>query len=102
MAGWADDGVDSDQAMAADATGRAAIERDTRAFLDAFRDAALAPVGAWAAGDYVAQLATLTGTKAGRPVKLTVADVLHFRDGKLDRRWRFYDASALAAQVEAK
>jgi ketosteroid isomerase-like protein len=46
---------------------------------------------AWAAGDYVVQTFTFEGKtkKGGKTASFDVAQVLHFKDGKVDRLWAF-------------
>jgi ketosteroid isomerase-like protein len=109
MAGWADDGVESDQGAPADTTGKADIEKGTKMFLGMFSDGKVTPVITFAAGDYVFQASTFVGTndgdmgpgmpKTGKSVKMTVVEFSKFDAGKVKQIWRFYDSSSMMKQL---
>lgn len=108
MAMWADDGVETDMSSPADMVGKAAIEPGTKMFIGAFPDGKITPNMALAAGDYVVQVSTFTGTNTGdmagdkatgKSAKLTVAEILHMQAGKVKHLWRFYDGYAMAMQM---
>ena len=104
---FADDAVESDQASAADITGRKAIEPGLRAFHTAFPDGKIA-VDAVAVGDYVIQHGKFTGTQNGpldklppsqAKVEMGFAEVFEMKDGKIAKLWRFRNGLALAGQL---
>lgn len=110
MAVVADDAVVVDPGAPADDVGRAAIEASTKAFLGMFSDGKMTSKQVLAAGDYVLQVSTFTGTNdgenammkskaTGKPVTVTVAEVGQFKAGKVSRMWRFYNGVAFAAQL---
>lgn len=75
-----------------------------------FPDVAWQPTDVWAAGDYVVGTGDLTGTnkvaappwlpiKTDKPIHVTVAEVVEFKDGKAVMDWRFYNSAAVAEQL---
>lgn len=108
MAGWADDGIESDQSSPADVVGKANIEQGTKMFLGAFTDGKIEPIVTLAAGDYVFQASTFVGTndgdmgpmkKTGKNAKMTVVEISKFDAGKVKQLWRFFDSAAMAKQL---
>lgn len=108
MAQWTDDAVESDQVAPADTTGKVEIEKGTKMFLGAFSDAKITPVTTLAAGDYIYQVSTFTGTndgdmgdmkKTGKPLKMTVAEISMYQGGKVKQLWRFWDSTGMAMQL---
>jgi len=105
---WADDAIESDQAAPEDTVGKAKIAEGITMFVGAFSDGKIAPISLWAAGDYVVALSTFTGTndgamgpmpKTGKPVKMTVAEVMRVDAGKVKQLWRFFDSGPMAVQL---
>jgi steroid delta-isomerase-like uncharacterized protein len=103
-----DDVVESDQAMAKDATGKKEVEKGLKDFQTAFSDAKITPDNAFAAGDYVVTFGTFEGTndhdlgkmkKTGKHVSLPMAEIMQFKDGKVSHLWRFYDSMSMAMQL---
>jgi len=108
MALWADDAIDSDQAMDKDVKGKKAIEAGMKQFFGAFSDGKLTDVNAVAAGDYVVSIGKFDGTndkdmgkmkKTGKHVTLDFAEVVLFKDGKVKQTWRFTDSMQFAQQA---
>jgi steroid delta-isomerase-like uncharacterized protein len=104
----ADDVVESDQAMAKDATGKAAVEKGLKGFWTAFPDGKLDMKDTWAAGDYVVSMGAFTGTntgdmgaikKTGKPITIAVLEIAKFKDGKVTNIWRFRNGMAMAQQL---
>ena len=85
------------------------VHAGTKMFVGAFSDGKITPVVGFAAGDYVFQASTFTGTndgdmgdmmkKTGKSVKLTVAEISKFEGGKVKQLWRFFDSTAMAKQM---
>lgn len=107
-ASWADDGIESDQVAPMDTVGKAEIEKGIKLFVGAFSDGKITSLNAFAAGDYVFQAATFTGTndgdmgemkKTGKPVKMTVIELLKFEGGKTKQLWRFWDSMTMVKQM---
>jgi len=108
MAGMADNAVESDQSAPADNVGKAKIEEGTKMFLAAFPDGTVTRVTSLAAGDYVVQVSTFTGTNSGdmgpmkktdKRVTMTIAEINKFESGKITQLWRFFDSNAMVAQL---
>lgn len=108
LALWADDALEADQALAADARGKPQIEAAFRALWRAFPDGKSELAEVWAAGDYVAAVARFTGThdgplgalpKTGRPVVFQYAELYKLADGKIAALWRFRNDAAIARQL---
>lgn len=107
-AGWADDAVESDQSAPADVVGKAKIMEGTKMFMGAFSDGKVTPITLWAAGDYVVQVSSFTGTndgdmgpmkKTGKPVQMTVAEISRIEKSQVKQVWRFFNSSAMAMQL---
>lgn len=108
MAFYADDAVESDQAGEKDAVGKKEIEAGAKMFLGAFPDIKMERPGQFAAGDYVVELGTFAGTNTGplgkmkatkKPVQGQYAEIIHVKDGKIAKIWRFRNGMAMAAQL---
>jgi predicted ester cyclase len=108
LADWAPDAIESDQGGPADTTGVANIEKGTKMFLTAFPDGTITARKSWAAGQYVVNVGTFAGTntgpmgkmkKTGKPVSMTVGEVVKLDQGKIKQLWRFYNGHAMASQL---
>ena len=108
MADWAPDAIESDQGAPADVTGAAEIEKGTKMFVTAFPDGKITALKAWAAGEYVVSASTFAGTntgnmgpmkKTGKPVSMTVGEIVKLDQGKVKQLWRFYNGHAMAMQL---
>ncbi len=108
MALMTDDAVESDQAVDKDHKGKKEIEKGYSEFRNAWSDVKLSNVEMWAAGDYVVQTFKFEAKhdkdlgkikKTGKTVSLDVAEVMHFKDGKIDRLWRFMNGIDFAMQL---
>ena len=108
MAFYTDDAVESDQAGEKDAKGKKEIQKGAEMFLKAFPDLKLEWSDTFAAGDYVVQLGTFSGTYTGalgpmKPTKKEVkgqfAEVIKMKDGKMAEVWRFRNGMAMAQQL---
>ncbi len=106
IATMTDDAVQTD--MGVDTKGAKAIEKGMTAFRNAFSDVKLSNTEMWAAGDYVVQTFTFEGKhdkafgpikKTGKQVAVDVAELMHFRDGKIDHTWRFMNGAQLMEQL---
>ena len=76
----------------------------------AFPDINWQPTDVWAAGDYVVSTGSLTGTnqaaappwlptRTDKPIHVTVAEVVQFKDGKAVMDWRVYNSAAVTEQL---
>ncbi len=108
MAFYADGAVESDQAGEKDAVGKKDIEAGAKMFLGAFPDLKMEQQGQFAAGDFVVELGTFAGTHTGplgklkptkKPVHGQYAEIIHIKDGKIAKIWRFRNGMAMAAQL---
>ena len=108
MAFYTDDALESDQAGTKDAKGKKEIQKGAEMFLKAFPDLKLEWSDTFAAGDYVVQLGTFSGTNTGalgpmKPTKKEVkgqfAEVIKMTDGKMAEVWRFRNGLAMAQQL---
>ncbi len=108
MAFYTNDAVESDQAGDKDAVGKKDIEAGAKMFLAAFPDLKMESQGEFAAGDYVVVLGTFAGTNTGplgpmkatkKPVQGQYAEIIHVKDGKIAKVWRFRNGMAMAAQL---
>lgn len=108
MADFAPDAIESDQGAPADVTGAAEIEKGTKMFLAGFPDGKITTLKAWAAGEYVVSASTFSGTntgnmgkmkKTGKPVSMTVGEIVKLDQGKVKQLWRFYNGHAMAVQL---
>jgi predicted ester cyclase len=104
----ADDAVESDQADSKDIKGKKAIEAGLKGFFAAFPDLKLEDHAAIAAGDYVIEIGTVSGTNkgplgpikaTGKSVKMPFAEVAKFKDGKIVELWRFRNGADTAMQL---
>ena len=107
---YADDAVESDQALAADYNGKQEIEKLHHNLFGAFSDAKAEVPSLFAGGDYVVALGKFTGTnngdmpdmklkKTGKKVEFSYAEVLQVKDGKIAKVWRFRNGIAMAKQM---
>ncbi|MBV8758719.1 MAG: ester cyclase [Deltaproteobacteria bacterium] len=103
-----DDFVESDQADAADHTGKKEAEAGLKKFMAAFPDAKVTADNRFAAGDYVVELGTFEGTntgdmgpikKTGKKVTMHYAEISKLKDGKVTNLWRFRNGMAMAMQL---
>jgi predicted ester cyclase len=103
-----DDVVESDQGEAQDVTGKQNVVKSFTTFRNAWSDPKLSNVDAWAAGDYVVQTFKFEGKhdkdlgpikKTGKTVGIDAAEVMHFKDGKVDHIWRFLNGMQMAEQL---
>lgn len=103
-----DDAVESDQADPADVKGKAAMQKGLEMFVTAFPDVKIEPTTTFAAGDYVVELGTLTGTNKGpmgpmkatnKPIKSSYAEIMKIQDGKIATLWRFRNGMVTATQL---
>jgi steroid delta-isomerase-like uncharacterized protein len=84
-----------------------------RVYWKAFSDAKINTTSIWAAGDYVAVTATLTGTNngefpplkkkaTGNKVSIPFIDLFRAQDGKLKEEWLFFDSASFISQLGVK
>jgi predicted ester cyclase len=108
MAYYTDDAVESDQAGDKDHKGKKDIQAGAEMFLKAFPDLKMETPNIYAAGDYVVQIGTFSGTNTGamgpmKPTKKAVngafAEVIQMKDGKMAYVWRFRDGLTMAKQM---
>lgn len=108
MATMTDDVIQSDMGADKDVQGAKEVEKGMSMFRSAFSDVKLSNVEMWAAGDYVVQTFTFEGKHdkpmgklkpTGKTVAVDVAEVMHFRDGKIDHAWRFMNGAQLMEQL---
>jgi predicted ester cyclase len=108
MAFYADDAMESDQAGSKDAKGKKEIQAGAEMFKKAFPDLKLDMTDTFAAGDYVVQMGTFTGTNKGalgpmkptnKEVKGQFAEVIKMKDGKMAEVWRFRNGMSMAMQL---
>jgi predicted ester cyclase len=79
------------------------------ALVKAFSDLKSNVGGAFAAGDYVASFGELTGTNdgsldgkskpTGKAIKTGFLTIGHYKDGKIDKAWRFVNGLSLLGQL---
>jgi len=91
MAAYSDDISDMDQRSDKDVSGKSELEKGIIAFRNAWSGVTVSNVGVWAAGDYVVHSFTFAGKsrKTGETVSFDAAQVMHVKDGKVDRLWAF-------------
>ena len=108
MATLADDATESDQSGPRDVQGKKEIEKNLTTFRNAWSDVKVSNAEMWAAGDYVIQVMKFEGKhdkdlgklkKTGKTVALDVVEVMRFKDGKIDRMWRFGNSMDFAMQL---
>jgi len=108
MALMTPDAVASDQASEKDNKGPKEIDASMKMWFGAFKDAKLTVNNSYAAGDYVVNLGTFSGTndkdigklkRTGKTVNIDFAEVLHAKDGKADQVWRFRSGVQFAMQM---
>lgn len=103
-----DDSVESDMTSEKDVTGAKNVAKGMKQFRDAWSDVKMSDVNVWAAGDYVIdtykfeakndkKLGKLKPT--GKTVALDGAEVIHFKDGKIDHVWRFMNGIDISVQL---
>lgn len=104
----ADDAVETDMSSEKDVTGKKEIEKGFKEFRNAWSDVQMNDVQMWAAGDWVVQTVTFHGKNdkpmgkmkpTGKTVDVPVAEVMHFKDGKIDHTWRFMNSMQFAEQM---
>jgi predicted ester cyclase len=105
---WADDAVESDQADDKDAKGKKELDAGLKMFFTAFPDVKLEVPNTYAAGDYVVEIGTFSGTNSGPMGKMkktdkkvtgNYAELLKIKDGKVTNLWRFRNGLAMAMQL---
>jgi predicted ester cyclase len=103
-----DDAVLSVQSLDKDAKGKKEIEKQEKAFMDAFSDAKVSGNTMWAAGDYVVDIGKFEGTndkdfgkikKTGKKVSLDYIQIAQFKDGKAAQLWRFSSGMQFMMQL---
>ena len=108
VATLSDDFVESDQADGQDIKGKKEAEKSINTFFKGFPDVKVASEATYAAGDYVVELGTLTGTntgdmgsmkKTGKAVTGHYAEISKWKDGKVTNLWRFRNGMAMAIQM---
>lgn len=87
-----------------DLTGVKEVEKAGKDMMKVFKDVKIAVDNEYAAGDYVVNLGTFTGTdvglkKTGKQITIPFADVILFKDGKESRLWHFHDDMLVAQQL---
>ncbi len=84
-----------------------------KVYWKAFSDAKINPTSIWSAGDYVAVVATLTGTndgdfppvkmkKTGKKISVPFIDIFRAQDGKFKEEWLFFDSASFITQLGVK
>ncbi len=105
IAGFTDDGIESDQAMAKDSKGKKDLEKGLAGFFKTFPDVKSTIDSRYAAGDWVIDIGSVTGTfkgamgkikPTGKTVTMDYAEVLKMKDGKVAELWRFRNGMANA------
>jgi len=105
IAGFTDDGIESDQAMAKDAKGKKELEKGLKGFFSVFPDVKSTIDSRYAAGDWVIDIGSVTGTfkgamgpikPTGKSVTMEYAEVIKMKDGKVAELWRFRNGLANA------
>jgi predicted ester cyclase len=108
MATMTDDAVEMGQMSEKDAKGKKEIEKGFKEFRAAWSDVKMSDVEMWAAGDYVVQAFKFEGKndkdmgkmkKTGKTVAINGVEVMHFKDGKIDKLWRFVNGMDMAMQL---
>jgi len=103
-----DDAIESDQASGKDNKGKKELEAGLKMFMTAFPDMKLTPEHTFAAGDWVVDIGTATGTNKGpmgkmkptnKEVTMHYAEVDKIKDGKVAEMWRFRNGMAMAMQM---
>jgi predicted ester cyclase len=108
MATMTDDAVEMDQMGEKDVKGKKEIEKGFKMFRGGWSDVKMSNNEMWAAGDYVIQSLKFEGKndkdmgkmkKTGKTVAIDVVEVMHFKDGKIDKLWRFVNGMDMAMQL---
>ncbi len=108
LATMADDAVESDMTSEKDVTGKQELGKGFKMFRDAWKDVKFSDPTMWAAGDYVIQTFKFEGTNdkpmgkmkpTGKTISVDVAEVMHIKDGKIDKLWRFMNGMDFAKQM---
>jgi len=105
-----DDVAEKDYGSQEAAKGKKAMEQGLKAFFTAFPDIKIAVDKQFAAGDWVIENGTLTGTnsgdmpamkmkKTGKSVAIGYLEFMRFQGGKLAEVHRFYNGMAFAQQL---
>jgi predicted ester cyclase len=108
LANMTDDVVISDQALEKDFTGKKEADAQFKLFQNGFSDGKVTASNTYAAGDWAVVIGKFDGThdhdfmgikKTGKKVSLDYVEVAHFKDGKIDKIWRFHSGLQLAQQI---
>jgi predicted ester cyclase len=108
MATFTPDVVESDQMAAKDAKGTKEVQAGMTMFRNAWSDVKFSDNQMWAAGDWVVQSFKFEGKndkdmgkmkKTGKTVAVDAVEVLHVKDGKVDKLWRFVNRMDMAMQL---
>jgi predicted ester cyclase len=103
-----EDSVESDMTSEKDVSGVKNVQKGMKEFRDAWSDVKMSDVNMWAAGDYVIDTFKFEGKNdkklgkmkpTGKTVSLDGAEVIHFKDGKIDHVWRFMNGVDFAMQM---
>ena len=105
-----DDVVETEYAAPKDHKGKKELEKGLKDFQAAFSDAKATMTNV-AAGDYVFSIGNFEGTndhdmagemkmkKTGKHVNVPMTEIMHFKDGKIDHVWRFFNGMDFAMQL---
>ncbi|MGE0869944.1 MAG: ester cyclase [Kofleriaceae bacterium] len=106
---YTDDAVEADQAGATDMKGKKALQAGFTKFWKAFPDFKVETPTTFAAGDFVVQIGTYTGTntgdlgpkmkKTGKTMSGGFAQIYQMKDGKIANLWRFRNGMTGAMQL---
>jgi predicted ester cyclase len=108
MATFTPDIVESDQMAAKDAKGTKEVQAGMTMFRGGWTDPKFSDTQMWAAGDWVVQSWKFEGKndkdmgkmkKTGKTVAIDGVEVLHLKDGKVDKLWRFVNGMDFAMQM---
>jgi predicted ester cyclase len=111
LASLSDDSMESDQTAPADTKGKEGIKKGLSAFFNGFPDLKLGVTRELAAGDYVVNIGTFTGTNSkpipdwgikkatNKPVQVGYLEVMKVTGGKISETWRFHSGMAMAIQL---
>jgi len=107
---FAEEIIDSDQAMPADTRGKAAGHEKVKGFWQMSSNVKIETPVLFAAGDYVVAVGRFGGTndgdnagmglkKTGKKFNVDIVEISKWRDGKVVQLWPFYDGMQLAMQL---
>ena len=108
-AGMTDDLVWSEASMPRDQS-RAEMIKGLTGMWAGFSDMKQTPAWTWGAGEYVVSRGTMTGTndgkspipgvaRTGKKLDVPYVEVDHFRAGKVDKAWLFFDGTVVSEQL---